>query len=270
MGILEVNHQKCIKCGKCIEVCPTKVIEMGGKGPEMMLAERCIACGHCVAVCPYEAIDNERNPLAQQTPLERYPVISAQTAAAFLRARRSIRCFKKDKVERQVMRDILNIARFAPTASNSQGLSYIVVESAEVLQKVIETTIDWMELQKGTSDPMAVRYQHYVKIFRETGRDIVLRGATGLIVATAKAENFNGRDNARYSLEYAELYATTVGVGTCWAGFSERCATAQYPPMLELLKVSQGAVVAGILMTGIPKYGYKRLPERNPLNVIWI
>jgi len=270
LSILKVDQERCIKCGKCAEVCPTRVIEIGGEGPEMTLEERCIACGHCVAVCPYDALDNERNPLARQVLLEKYPVVPAETAAAFLRARRSVRCYKKERVDRQTMLDILNSARFAPTAGNTQGLSYVVAEDQEVLRKIIETTVDWMEGQLGTANPWAQKYQRYVQIFRETGRDVILRGATSLIVAVAAAGNVNARDNAHYCLEYAELYASAAGVGTCWAGYAQMCAIDQYPPMLELLKIPQGMAVAGILLVGYPKYGYKRMPDRNSLNVTWI
>lgn len=79
-----------------------------------------------------------------------------------------------------------------------------------------------------------------------------------------------GQDNARFSLEYAELYATSLGLGTCWAGFVQLCAGAKYPPMLELMKVKEGVAVVGALMVGFPKYTYKRLVDRNPLQVDWV
>lgn len=39
---LAVFKEKCVKCGKCIEVCPTK-------------QKNCVACGRCVNVCSYGA-----------------------------------------------------------------------------------------------------------------------------------------------------------------------------------------------------------------------
>jgi len=47
-----VTSTKCIGCGKCIEVCPTKAAEK--KNP--LEAKRlCIVCGSCVEVCPSTA-----------------------------------------------------------------------------------------------------------------------------------------------------------------------------------------------------------------------
>ena len=53
-----VDKSKCIRCGKCVNVCSGMVIELGRDGyPKMMPFERygwkgCWRCGHCLAVCP--------------------------------------------------------------------------------------------------------------------------------------------------------------------------------------------------------------------------
>ena len=43
----------CIQCGKCVEVCPMKVMVMPENGP----ASKCIACGICVKACPMEILE---------------------------------------------------------------------------------------------------------------------------------------------------------------------------------------------------------------------
>ena len=54
---ISVAH-KCIRCGRCIAVCPSDVF---GKDNETGLIEvkqkqRCISCGQCVAICPTSSI----------------------------------------------------------------------------------------------------------------------------------------------------------------------------------------------------------------------
>lgn len=75
-------------------------------------------------LCPHAALDNVKAPLSKQVEQENTPVIDAETAARFLRARRSIRCYKKDIVPREKILQILNIARLAPTGGNTQGVVY--------------------------------------------------------------------------------------------------------------------------------------------------
>ena len=119
MELLTVNQELCVKCGICAEVCPNGIIGMSAAGPEMLYAPACIACGHCTAVCPVAALDNVKAPLNKQVKLDQYPAISTETAAAFLRSRRSIRNYKNDKIAQEKVLQLLDIARFAPSGCNS-------------------------------------------------------------------------------------------------------------------------------------------------------
>lgn len=272
--MLIVNEESCVNCGICSEICPSGSLRNGKNGPELLLSQACLACGHCVAICPNEALDLLTAPKVNQVKVERFPVIDADTAATFLRSRRSIRSYKQEKVSREALLQLLDIARFAPSGSNLQGLSYIVYESPELLKRIKEVTVDWLEglleeqIQKGAKSTI---YESVVSVYRNTGEDVVLRGAPQLIVAIAPNEmpTDRGRDNGHFSLSYLELYATTLGLGTCWAGLMERCAQNKYKPLLELLNMPQNMSVAGAVMVGYPKYTFPRLVDRNPLNVTW-
>lgn len=269
MGLITVNHELCIKCGLCAEVCACNVIAMGELGPEERHSG-CMECGHCVAVCPKAAIDNQKTPLAKQIDIPKYPVLTPETAAAFLRSRRSIRKYKKDKVSKEKMLELLDIARFAPTGTNSQGLSYVVADKPEILKEITKTTIDWFEKEVNDGAAWAEAYAGLVRHYKRTGKDIILRDAPSVIAALAPKSLLIGHDNARFSLEYVELYATTLGLGTCWAGFAELCAGAGYQPLRDILKVPDDMAIVGMMMVGYPRITYRRLVDRNPLEVTWL
>jgi len=269
MDSIQVDQEKCIRCGHCADVCPTEFITLGNQGPEATGAN-CIACGHCVAVCPVEALDNVKAPLAQQLLLDKVPVLDADTAAHFLRARRSIRCYKQDVVPREKILQLLDIARLAPTGGNTQGVAYHVIDNADTLRKITSAIIDWMEEEIKKDSPWAPYFAGAVNKYRKTGQDVILRGAPCLIVAiTAKSFLPRGRDNAHFSLAYAELYAPAVELGTCWAGFFEACAASGYQGLINLLGLPEEMAVTGGLMVGYSQFTYKRLVDRNPLQVTW-
>jgi nitroreductase/NAD-dependent dihydropyrimidine dehydrogenase PreA subunit len=268
--LLEVDRELCTMCGICAEICPRGIIALGQESPEITAPEQCMACGHCVAVCPAAALDHRRAPLAAQEPLDLFPVLGPETAAAFLRSRRSIRVYRQEPVPRETLLRLLEIARFAPTGSNSQGLSYVVVTDRDVLQRVTAITVGWVEGLVAAGVPWAVGYADMVDRYRTHGIDVILRGAPCLIVATAPRDFPMGRENAHFCLEYVELYATALGLGTCWAGFVGMCAAAEGSPLAAALPLPEGTVMAGALMAGYPRYTYSRLVDRDPLRVSWL
>lgn len=269
MGLIEVNQEKCIQCGICAEICPARVLIMEANGPEAVSSEACFACGHCVAICPHGALNNRKAPFTKQIELTEFPVLQAEKAQLFLRSRRSIRFYKKQAVPREELLQLIEIARFAPTASNSQGVSYRIVENAGIMKKAIEVTIEWMESHLG--DPTVHwSFPLHVKAYRDDGIDTILRGAPHLILATTNKNFPRGRENSVFSFAYLELYATSLGLGSCWAGLFEMCAFSGYKPLLELFQIPEEKEITGAVMVGYPQYSYKRLVDRNSLDVTWL
>lgn len=264
---------KCKKCGICVDECPVRGIIMTEKGPELLpgmcLGGYSFACGHCVAICPQGALEHKQAPLAGQEPVGDFPVLDPATAVRFLRSRRSIRCYKPEPVPREKLLQLLDIARFAPSGCNSQGLSYLVVTRRELMEQLAEATVQWLEEQINKNVPWTLAFRGFVETYRRTGKDTILLGAPHLIVATAPKELVLGHDNARYSLAYVELLAPTMGLGTCWAGLFEVCGFSGYPALYRLLDIGGNTAIAGAVMVGYPRYTYRRLVDRNPLAVEW-
>ncbi|MBC2458852.1 nitroreductase family protein [Clostridium beijerinckii] len=267
MDLITVNQSTCVKCGLCSNVCPSGVLSMNENGPIAIHPDNCITCGHCVAVCPSSSIDNIKTPLSNQLYLESFPIIDSSTAESFLRSRRSIRCYKEAKVPQQALLKLVNIARFAPTASNTQGLSYIVIKNKKILQQAASIVVEWMEDQLKNSPSPHWSFSRHVKNYREAGEDSILRNAPHIILATSTKDFKNGIKNTISAFSYLELFATTLGLGSCWAGLFEMCAFSNYKPLLELLQIPDNKVITGAVMVGYPKYKYRKIVDRNPLEV---
>jgi len=265
MSIITLNEEKCIKCGLCIKECPSYVLKMGEKGPEEIEGTNCIACGHCVAVCPSCAIDNIKTPLVNQVDLKDYSKLDGEKAEYFLRSRRSIRSYKEKSVSREELTKLVNIARFAPTGSNMQGISFVVIDDRELVDKAIKLTIELME-----KSPFKDRLKKLISSYKEGGVDMVFRGAPNIILAISDKDFSRGRENSIFSLTYLELYAPSIGLGTCWAGFFEIFALAKNSPMNKLFNIPANKKITGAVMVGYPKYSYKRLVDRNPLEVTFL
>ncbi|MBP2646217.1 MAG: nitroreductase [Firmicutes bacterium] len=229
----------------------------------------CITCGHCVAICPQAALDHTRAPLTSQVLIDKTPVLDADTAEAFLRSRRSIRVYKEEAVPKNKILKLLDIARLAPTGGNTQGVQYLVIDNKDALQAITKATVAWMDEAIAQGEPLAAYFAGLVEHYHKTGQDIILRNAPCLILAMAEKSFMRGRDNTHFSLAYAELFAPSLALGTCWGGFVEACARSGYQPLVELLAIPEELIVTGGIMVGYPKYTYKRLVDRFPLKVTW-
>jgi len=53
---VEVDQEKCIGCGECVDVCPVDVYEMKDEKSVPVNVEECIGCESCIEVCEQEAI----------------------------------------------------------------------------------------------------------------------------------------------------------------------------------------------------------------------
>ncbi|WP_435549446.1 ferredoxin [Desulfobacterium sp. N47] len=52
----EVDTEKCVGCGECVNVCPVDVYELQEEKAVVVNEEECIGCESCVEVCEQGAI----------------------------------------------------------------------------------------------------------------------------------------------------------------------------------------------------------------------
>lgn len=62
--------------------------------------------------------------------------------------RRTIRIFKPIKIKKNILKKLINAARFAPSARNLQPLEYLVVDEKELCQKIFENVKFGGEVEK--------------------------------------------------------------------------------------------------------------------------
>ena len=266
MDLLRVDTEKCVKCGLCVQACPSCILTMGEDGPKCDFDRGCMSCGHCVAICPMGALDNKYAPLEKQEPIP-MPVLDSETAYNFLRMRRSVRLFKPEAPSDEDLTRLLDVCRYAPTAGNSQGLYYIVIRDRETIKKIADATAEWMqqEIDAGSDDKRY--FTTVLRAYNDRGQDIIARNAPCLVFATAKRLNRTGVSNAEQAWAYAELFAPTIGLGTTIAGFIQTCGIAAYQPLLDLVDVPPKFKICGTLMVGYPRVKFQRLVERQHLKV---
>ena len=270
MGLFIADREKCSRCGACVAECPVGLIKINPPNPmptpidgaEMM----CINCGHCVAVCPHGAIAHRAMMPDECPPMQAGWIRHPERVEHYIRARRSIRAYKKEPVDREELAKLIDIARFAPTGGNAQPVRWMIIHDRDEVYKLAELTIDWMK-NLIEENPSAAKMSGIVDAW-EAGIDIICRDAPHVIVAHASKESIIAQVDCAIALTYLELAAPAFGVGACWAGFAMGAANA-WPPIQEFLGLPEGNVSHGMLLVGYPKHKYHRLPLRDEAEIIW-
>ncbi len=271
MEIILVDEDLCTRCGTCSAVCPMGIVDAADEdalpGVSEEKAGMCIACGHCEAFCPAQAL------LLNVRPEERAYVpagagtLSPGDLGIYLQKRRSVRRYTDTLVPRETILQVLDIARYAPSAGNGQPVQWLVVHDPAAVRKIAGLTVDWMKTLVGSSHPMSGYVPGLIGAW-EAGHDVICRGAPHLLVAHIPEENPPASVDAIIALTHFDIAAPAFGIGTCWAGFVAMAA-ASHEPLRKELGIPAGRVSAYAMMFGYPEHAVHGIPRRKPLQVTW-
>jgi nitroreductase len=166
---------------------------------------------------------------------------SPESTLSLLKARKSVRQYKPDPVPEDMLEQLLEAGRWAPSASNRQPWAFVVVRDEEIRRQVAAHAAYYI-----------VRWAHV----GEAPMLIVLCGYHGSRVYRQFLHEDIGLAGGQIMLQAAAL-----GLGTCWIGGLDRAAIA------AILNVPDGWEVVGLLTVGFPAQA-PRPSQRKPLSDI--
>lgn len=287
---LAVDEAKCIKCGKCIKVCPSGIFRWNGEGSSRSVVaedvQTCIRCGHCAAVCGAAAINHSLFAAEKVHTVDVTALPSPEQVMMLCKARRSNRALTTAPVPQEYIEKILQAANTAPTASNMQQLEYTVVTSPQKIEAIIEFVLDYFAsmvrlLENPLLKPVlksllgdgAYRYVGVFKRIREAyskGDDKILRGAKCVVFIHApKSSRFADAD-ANLAYQNGSLMAESLGVSQIYTGFVCTAAKKGKGKLESMLGIdSSRRIVAGMAL-GMPQFRYPNFIDREPLKANFI
>ena len=290
MSTIQIEAERCKKCGTCVQICPADLFKQEEKGtvPKIMDTADCLDCGHCVAICPTQAISHSIFPSGSIYPVHLEMLPNTEQVMELLRSRRSVREFRNKPIERELIEQVIEGARFAPSAHNVQSTEFIVIQDKAVLSQIVQLTVDRMKLWRNliknpviwafirlfTGKATQTNLEGFAKDFAELvrryeqGTDPVLHDAPTLLLFHANQYAGFAGTNANLALQNASLICETVGLGAFYTGYVV-AACGSNPRMSKLLKLSPNHKVYGGLAIGYSKLRYHNWMERKPAHIQW-
>jgi nitroreductase len=130
--------------------------------------------------------------------------------------------------------------------------------------------IDWMKKLIKWRHPAAKNYGFKrIVMAQEAGIDVICRDATALVVTHAPKKHRLGTTDSAIALTSMDIAAPSLGLATCWGGFV-MAAAGYHKPLVKYLEIPKGQVLTGVMLIGLPKFGYERLPARNEAKINWL
>ena len=280
MVTISIDPEICKHDGLCVQVCPEAVFVQKDKEapPDPVQHDLCISCGQCVAICPHGALSHSGYPEGTVRQTEKDLVPSYEQLMALLKYRRSYRSFKDKPVKETVIRQIIDAARYAPTAYNAQSTKYLVVQDILLLTQITESTADFLEkmiagllenhdkavLLEDNSFTIANRIVSEVR----NGNDMILHNAPALLLFHADKQAGMGGINANLAIQNAAIAAETLGVGAFYTGYV-LFACRENQEFTKMLGIPENHEVHGGLALGYPKIKFRKWIERKPADILW-
>lgn len=268
-----IDHDKCTRCGQCVQDCVVRIIEMGDGYPTIVPEKEssCLECQHCLAVCPTGAVSILGKQTENSVSLAGN-LVSPEKIETFMKGRRSVRRYRDENVPPELIQRLLDVACHAPTGVNFRQVLFTVVDDKDIMAKLRQNTMDGLaRLMSEGKLPLGRDYfNDCVRAWEEEGIDTIYRGAPHLVVASAPDDCPTPEADCLIALAYFELYAQSLGVGTVWNGLAKWTFTELLPELCGKLGLPDNHKLGYVMAFGLPEVHYHRTVQRGPARIAWV
>jgi len=258
MPILGIDYEKCINCGTCLTACPLFARKNKNKVVFRNIQDFCNLCGHCIGKCPEDAIlyEDMGEALAYEGVDKTEKIASYDIVLKMLRANRSIRLYKKQKVPIDLLKNVFEAMNHAPTGGNMRSERFSIISDKEKIKKLSDAVIE--ELLK---DPqMSARYKMLFSILEKIYYSPVFFDAPHVIFVSSSINFESVAHNIGIIITYGRLAAQALGLGTCWNGLTQ--GAMMMNPEIQKMVGIRGKKI-GCFIIGYPDEIYHRSPPRS-------
>ncbi len=267
-----IDENLCIQCGLCATDCPVKIISLDSGYPAVAeeKQERCMQCQHCLAICPKGALSILGNRPADSLPLKGN-LPAPEQLETLIRGRRTVRQYRDENLEADLISKLLNVARHAPTGVNMDKVRFHVIDNKEALavfrNEVYAALADF--IAAGKLPEHRSRFADISNAWQDKGIDVLFRGAPHLLVTSVPRNCACPVPDCLIAMSYFELYAQSMGVGTVWNGLMKWTLDELLPSLQARLGIPEDHLLGYVMAFGKPAIRYRRTVDRGAADVVY-
>jgi nitroreductase len=185
-----------------------------------------------------------------------------------IKTRRSVRDYKEDPVSDEDIKFLIDCARYAPSGSNMQPWSFLVIQNKEVIQKLSESG-------KKAMIPLAEQIVDNPKkaagfiSFLKSNDTKLFYNAPLLVIIFGNKKSLTADWDCAMAAQNMMLAAHSRGIGSCWIGFAMPALMNE--KILQELGAPPSFKAVAPLIFGYPKgKTATTIPERREPEIKWL
>jgi len=182
----------------------------------------------------------------------------------FILARRSVRAYAPDKLDRSTVQTLLEAAVRAPTAVHEEPWAFVVVQDKQVLKQLSDFAKPLFveEMRHRNIKGTIQSFEHYTRPDFD-----IFHGAGTLIVICAKPLSQFIAADCWLAAENLALAACAMGLGSCVIGSS--VAALNIRKMKTELGIPDEYSAIVPIVVGVPSGETDATPRKEPLILAW-
>ncbi|TKG93975.1 4Fe-4S dicluster domain-containing protein [Puteibacter caeruleilacunae] len=264
----KIEDTKCTKCGICASDCPMGIIEMNELPTiHSEQEELCLQCQHCMAVCPSSALSIlNKNP---EDSDQRGELPDTLAMERMVKARRSVRKYKRESLDKELIDRLLETASYAPTGHNDNGVHFTAIYDDATMQKfkeMVYASIKEAGEAGSIAPPMDFIYD-LQKLWEQQGHDRLFCNAPHLVIASASNGNVTPVEDSLIALTYFELLANANGIGTLWNGMIKWSINDLNPELRKAIGIPDDHQIGYVMLFGKPAIKYPRAIQSEGIHI---
>ena len=269
--LIVLDKNRCKRCGICINMMKGYCIAEKDGYP-VFDETLCNTCQKCVSICPSRAITVGG---VHPEKIDETQKIDPEPIYALFEKRRSTKRFADKPVPREIVEKIVSVAKFAP--NQNKNLSVLVIDDKQLIAEIDKAAIafvktmyrilfGWKPLELffrlfskelGTIK-RKMEYQSFQRVMPENTQAIIIVSGNKKVPVTERS--------APYMLAAMMYMAESLGIGNCLMD-SIHLALRTHRKLRERLKISED--VFGVLILGYSNENVRNIPRGYEVNVRW-
>jgi nitroreductase/Pyruvate/2-oxoacid:ferredoxin oxidoreductase delta subunit len=277
--MITIDQNKCNSCGLCVQTCHEYCIKIDD-GALKIDYNFCSTCTQCIAICPKEALSwNNVKPVKYNKEF----LPGSDELDELLKERRTIRDFKSEKINKDLLEEIVNYAIYSPT--HSFDFRAIIIDNENLINQIDKTIFKFslkiyqllykpkffhiiVKLLTPKSEYEYLKVKPKLEAVLKRGRNFkTIPPAIVMIIADKRVPL--GKESAQYALYSINLFAHTKGLG-CRNLVGNQMFLNRSNSIRQKLGLKKHEKIVGTMAIGYPALKYRNKVNGKKVDIHWI